>query len=267
MKRISVGLAADASLLSAGGGVDVIVLPELVDGGYAALTAGRGKHREGDIFLKTVRAMSGRRPMTIVAGSVALEGKSGNVTNSAIVFSRGRQIHRYDKIHLFRPTGDHRFFVPGRAFGAFTFRSRSTPVKAGVIICYDLRFPELVRALARERIEILFVPARWPRIRDAAWRTLLRARAIENQIVVVGCNARGAEGGYSYAFDPFGREIFSGRRSGGGKFQRFVVDVDLIRLAHRHHRNIEEARVLREIRFPRRLRPTDDRPKAVRPSR
>lgn len=271
MKRVSIGLGFDVSLLSAPGrlarGLDVCVFPELLDGGYAAIAAGRGRHREGDAFLTQAQSLSARGSMAVVAGSVLLEGRGGRATNSTLVFWRGKRIHRYDKIHLFRPAGDHRFFEGGDGFGVFSFRAGGVTVRAGVIICYDLRFPELIRALARRGIEILFVPARWPRSRDAAWRTLLRARAIENQIIVIGCNARGREGGYSYAFDPFGGEVFSGRKAGGGQMHRFTVDLELIRRAHRHHRNIAEARLLREIRYPRRLRRVVVRSGGIRSNR
>jgi hypothetical protein len=61
--------------------------------------------------------------------------------------------------------------------------------------------------------------------------------------------------------------VFSGRKAGGGRLHRFTVDLDLIRQAHRHHRNIEEARILREIRYPRRLRRVVARPGGIRSSR
>ena len=66
--------------------------------------------------------------------------------------------------------------------------------------------------LAREGIQLLLVPARWPAVRDDAWQTLLKARAIENQIFVAGCDAADSEGGYSYVFDPMGRLLLSSRQ-------------------------------------------------------
>jgi predicted amidohydrolase len=112
-------------------------------------------------------------------------------------------------------------------------------IEAAVILCYDLRFPDLTRLLARAGARILFVPARWPVIRDRAWRSLLRARAIENQIFVVGCNGRGKEGGYSYAVDPFGTEIYSSRSR--GKPPLVVCDLSLLVKARAHHDNLREA--------------------------
>jgi omega-amidase len=260
MRRLRVGLSFDSSWLEGSGvtrtlrGIDVLVFPELVDGGYAALEAGRGSHTMGDPFLERFRRLTGSISLACVAGSVLLRGRGGAKTNSVLVYQSGKLIHRYDKIHLFRPTGDARFFDPGGALGGFTFSAAGTTVKAGVVICYDLRFPELIRALAKEGIDVLFVPARWPRVRDAAWRTLLRARAMENQVFVVGCDARGSEGGHSYVFDPFGREIFSTRRLKASRLQRCDVDLDRIAEARKHHFNLREARLLGSIRFPRRVR-------------
>jgi omega-amidase len=183
-----------------------------------------------------------------VAGSVALPGGKGTMTNSALVFSRGRTIHRYDKIHLFRPCNDHVYFAAGRTTGTFVVRAADgTRIRAGVEICFDLRFPELARVMALQGMVILFVPARWPRKRDDAWRTLLKARAIENQIFVVGCNASGEEGGNSYVFDPSGEELLS--TTGDPGVPLHTVEIDLGRLTHarRLHRNLEEAVLLRKL--------------------
>jgi predicted amidohydrolase len=99
---------------------------------------------------------------------------------------------------------------------------------------------------------ILFVPARWPRKRDDAWRTLLKARAIENQIFVVGCNAVGEEGGNSYVFDPSGEELLS--TTGDPEVPHHTVGIDLGRIAfaRRLHRNLEEAVLLRRLAGKRR---------------
>ena len=154
-------------------------------------------------------------------------------------------MHRYDKIHLFKPTLDHKYFSRGKAARTFTLKGGSVRLKAGVIICYDLRFPELIRALALQGIQILFVPARWPKARDDAWQTLLKARAIENQIFVVGCNALGSEGGYSYAFDPLGTMIFSNRTKPRSKVGKFRIDLERLATAQRLHRSIRDAVLLR----------------------
>lgn len=235
-------------------GVDLLVFPELLDGGYAALMAGRGEHVLRDEFTEKFRRLTVAAPVTCVAGSVRLKGSSGRRHNSSLVYRAGRLVHRYDKIHLFRPAGDHRFFSPGETFRPFTLGFAGGTVSAGLILCYDLRFPELARGLALRGIQILIVPARWPRIRDGAWRTLLRARAIENQIFVVGCNARGEEGGHSYVIDPLGREVFSSRRGKRRVMDIVEIDLDQLGAARAYHRNVAEARLLHSLNFPARIR-------------
>jgi len=255
-ERIRLALGADQRLVDRNRGlrrVDAVVFPELLDGGYAALERGRGTHTAGDAFWQSMAEASERLATTIVAGSVRLSGADGHATNTSLVFSGGRLRHRYDKIHLFRPAGDVRFFTPGRSAGTFALPG-SRRRRAAVILCYDLRFPELVRGLALQGAEVLFVPARWPATRDLAWRTLLRARAIENQLFVVGCNAPDREGGRSYVYGPAGEELFAGRLLPRLKSVRVVLEMRLLDRARRLHRSLGEAVLLKETAFPRWMR-------------
>jgi omega-amidase len=233
----------------------VILLPELLDRGYAALKQGDGIHTTDDEYVGLFRDVSRRAHCTCIAGSLAIRDTQGSLANSSLVFRNGTRIHKYDKIHLFPPGGDTRFFRAGIGNNVFTVSVGKKRVRAGVIICYDLRFPELVRMLAKGGMQVLFVPARWPLVRDDAWQTLLKARAIENQIFVVGCNALGKEGGFSYVFDPLGRLVMSTRDNPEEALIDVQLDLDLIREAHALHRNLQDAVLLKEIRFPaRRLR-------------
>lgn len=235
-------------------GLDLLILPELADGGYAALAGGAPPHQPADPYFSSFKELTRQHPLCCVAGSACVTSSSGRRTNSSLVFQRGRMIHRYDKIHLFRPTGDTKFFSPGESFSSFTFRAGGRRLRAGVVICYDLRFPELVRAIAREGVQLLVVPARWPAIRDEAWQALLKARAIENQLFVLGCNALGAEGGYSYAFDPLGQMVFSSRKRKGKSLLSFALDLEALKAARRLHNNLREAVLLHKTSFPTRLK-------------
>jgi predicted amidohydrolase len=81
--------------------------------------------------------------------------------------------------------------------------------RLGVAICYDLRFPELFRKLALAGAEIVCLPAEWPKPRQEHWKTLLRARAIENQLFVIAANCCGVQGkldffGLSQLISPLG---------------------------------------------------------------
>jgi predicted amidohydrolase len=172
-----------------------------------------------------------------------------------MVYRNGKLLHRYDKIHLFGPGGDTRYFDAGSGNRVFSFPVGKGRVNAGVIICYDLRFPELTRMLARDGLHVLFVPARWPLVRDDAWQTLLKARAIENQIFVVGCNAGGKEGGYSYVFDPLGKSIVNTRENPEIPTLDATLDLDVIRQSHALHENLRDAVLLQQTRFPKKVKP------------
>ena len=88
-----------------------------------------------------------------MAGSVA-NRKGGGYYNTAYVFDRtGAVVAEYDKTHLFTPSGEHQSFRPGSHTCRFTLEGRS----CGLIICYDIRFPELTRTLTLEGVDLLFV--------------------------------------------------------------------------------------------------------------
>ncbi|MER3523293.1 MAG: hypothetical protein C4326_04315 [Ignavibacteria bacterium] len=228
--------------------LDALVFPELLDGGYAALKRGLSPHTPNDPLLTIIREASERFPCTIIAGTVYYHDGTDSPTNTTLVFSRGKLIHRYDKIHLFKPTDDHVFFRSGKPVArTFKLATRAGTLRAGVVICYDLRFPELVRVMASKGMQVLFVPARWPAERDLAWRTLLLARAIENQIFVLGCNARDIEGGRSYAFDPLGEKLFLSPPSQASLLS--VCELDLAKLSHARtlHSNLQDAIFLKAV--------------------
>jgi predicted amidohydrolase len=83
--------------------------------------------------------------------------------------------------------------------------------KIGLSICYDLRFPELYRLYAKEKVDVMINIANWPVTRIEHWKTLLKARAIENQFYMIGVNRTGDDPQYNYCgatavFDPLGNE-------------------------------------------------------------
>lgn len=243
------------SLAALSAPADVVVFPELVCGGYAALRTTGRYYGQAEADVQAFRAFSRRVHATCIAGSLPFAGERGRRTNTSLVFHDGRLAHRYDKIHLFRPAGEDRFFTPGRTLGTFRAGPRPAGLRAGIVICYDLRFPELIRFLAREGMDILFVPARWPAVRDDAWQTLLKARAIENQIFVVGCNAQGDEGGESYVFGPGGEQVFSTREAGVAPYHRVRIDTERLEGVRAPLRYMDDARILERLTVPGRVRP------------
>lgn len=191
---------------------EVIVLPEMWNTGYALSEVHELADEGGSIERKWLQEYAGRYKVNIVAGSIS-EIIDGQIYNSMYVFNKeGAEVARYAKMHLFRLMDEEKYLASGQEAVTFSFEGNWT---AGASICYDIRFPELGRTLALHGAKVLFVPAEWPHPRLHHWRTLLMARAIENQMYVVSCNRVGVSGdtsffGHSMIIDPWGEIVTEG---------------------------------------------------------
>ena len=189
----------------AGEGVQLVLLPEMWATGFAYRQLCELAQRTSEL-VDELADLSLRYGMTIV-GSLP-EPHENKVYNTAYVIDRGELKGKYRKIHLFSLMQEDRSFDAGDQW----LLVDTSVGKLGVFICYDLRFPELARRLAVEGAEILVVPGEWPKPRQEHWRTLLRARAIENQLFVVAANCCGLVGkldffGMSMIIDPKGEVL------------------------------------------------------------
>lgn len=185
---------------------DVIVLPEMWNTGFFPHeNLAELSDKNGEATKKLMSALSEKYNVNIVAGSVA-NVKDEKVWNTAYIFSRdGECIAEYDKTHLFTPMNEDGFFEKGTHLCRFTLDGNA----CGIIICYDIRFPELTRSLTLDGLDFLFVVAQWPDIRIPHLDTISRARAIENQMFVATCNSCGKAGATTYGgnsviYDPWG---------------------------------------------------------------
>jgi predicted amidohydrolase len=168
-------------------GAQLAVLPEMWSGGFAykklaELAAATPR------VLDVVALLSAELGLTVV-GSLP-EQVGDKVCNTAYVTDRGELVGSYRKLHLFSLMNEHEHIAAGD-------RSAVVPTsigRLGLTVCYDLRFPELFRKLALDGAEIICLPGEWPAPRQLHWRTLLRARAIENQCFVVAANCCGRQG-------------------------------------------------------------------------
>lgn len=188
---------------------DVIVLPEAWNTGFfpredlPALC-----DRDCARVKSELGALAKRYGVNLVAGSVS-NLRDGKIYNTACVFDRtGACIAEYDKTHLFTPMGEDEFYTPGDHLCRFTLDG----VSCGLLICYDIRFPELTRSLTVDGLDLLFVVSQWPKVRAFHLRTLITARAIENQMFLACCNSCGAAGetkygGGSVILDPWGATL------------------------------------------------------------
>lgn len=192
---------------------DVVVLPETWSTGFFPADLDACADRDGQRTKAVFSALARELGLHIVAGSVASRRADG-FYNTAYVFDRsGRLAAEYDKTHGFTPSGEREAFQGGSRLCRFTLEGK----RCGLIICYDIRFPELTRTMALEGLDLLFVPAQWPAKRTMHLETLARARAIENQMFLALCNSAASDtlcGGHSAIIDPWGEYL---ARAGEGE--------------------------------------------------
>lgn len=188
-------------------GSHLVVFPELWSTGYALE---RGKELAAELnsgIFAHMTSLSVQNKIAFV-GSM-LEKRGVHVSNSAaVIFPNGKIAGVYRKIHLFRLMDEDRWLQPGNAPLLQPFPWGD----CGIAICYDLRFPELFRKYAVQGAKMMILPAEWPIERIEHWRTLVIARAIENQCYVVAVNACGYTGGttfggHSMVVDPWGKIV------------------------------------------------------------
>ena len=212
-------VAARLTKAAADSGAQLAVLPEYfclmglkdTDKVNAREAAGSGPIQE------RLAAMAQESNIFLVAGTIPLEAKESNkVLNTSLVFDPvGKQIARYDKIHLFGfQTETERYeesetIAAGSQPGQFAIRLNEVDWRFGLSICYDLRFPELYRSLGQVDCHIIPAAFTYTTGKDH-WEILLRARAIENQCYVLASAQGGIHlnqrrtWGESMLIDPWG---------------------------------------------------------------
>jgi len=185
---------------AAAAGAGWVVFPESFLHGYT-------RHVDPARVRAALEAVSGAHSgVTVFAGSFSEERR-----NRMTVWKAGRELARYDKVHLFPPNGELEIWEPGDRYVAVEVDGW----RAGLVNCNDLRFPEQARALRLgAHCTVLVVVGWWPWRRDWVWRTLLQARAIENACWVVGCCVAASEwrgerfaGAGNHVFDPLGEPV------------------------------------------------------------
>ncbi|HEY4528730.1 MAG TPA: amidohydrolase [Luteimonas sp.] len=170
---------------------DLVLLPETFTSGFSNDAIDAAEDMDGP----TVRWMREQAAAlgAVVSGSVQL--RDGDAVYNRMLWMRPDGTHaQYDKRHLFTYAGEHERYAPGRERLVVELRGwRINP-----LVCYDLRFPVFARntldADGRPAFDLQLYVANWPAARAYAWKTLLRARAIENVCYVAGLNRVGRDG-------------------------------------------------------------------------
>ena len=213
---------ANAAALSA----DIVVFPEMSDTGYdmPKIVRTASSWDEGPVV--ALRRAAKESGLNIIAG--VSERAESDVYNAVVVIDRqGEIVVRYRKTHLITaaPIFEHEFLRAGDSL--CTAQLEGTII--GLMTCYDLRFPEMARALALQGAKVIFVPAAWPLVRLPHWTCLTAARAIENQVFLIAIGRIGSDGGPAFSgtstiYNPYGVILASASQI----HERIIIaDVDL----------------------------------------
>jgi len=188
---------------------DLIIFPEMTLTGFSMNTDLISESPDQSNTLDFFTGQSKRNSIAIAFGVVLR--KDEKATNNLIILDkRGTLLANYSKIHPFSFSGENNYYTGGDELGSCCLAN----AEIGLSICYDIRFPEIFQALSKSCNLILTI-ANWPEKRIKHWNTLLEARAIENQIFMIGVNRTGTDGNNlryvksSVVFDPAGEKIES----------------------------------------------------------
>ena len=193
--------------------VDLLLLPEMSLTGFSMNTEKTKECKKETVC--RIQELAGQYHMAIGAGWVKDLGTT--CENHYSIVSPEGELLDYAKIHPFSYGEESLHFRGGETLPLCMYRD----FRIGVQICYDLRFPEPFQILSK-KADLIVVPANWPASRREHWDTLLRARAIENQVYVAGVNCAGSMGGQYYSGDsvlyrPDGTNVPAGRKMLSGK--------------------------------------------------
>ncbi len=209
-------------------GPDILVLPETWNTGfYISHKLKPLADVNGERTIRLCSSFARKHHVNIVAGSSAvLVGE--DVYNRSFIFDReGNIVDSYDKIHGFSYAHEPVFFKGGDHLVSFHLDGLS----CSMVLCYDVRFPELVRrSVLESHADLFFIPAAWPEARLFHWTLLNQARAVENQVYLCAVNQGGLSGKTQYAgnsalLDPWGNDICRLGREEGIAFGEIDTDV------------------------------------------
>lgn len=187
---------------------ELLIFPEMTLTGFTMNASEMSENKDG-LSAKFFSQLAITHNINVFAGIIQ-KSKSKNFNSLVHVAKDGKIKQSYRKIHPFSFSNEDKFYTKGTNLSI----AEVDGWRIGLSICYDLRFPELYRLYAKEGVNLIINIANWPDARIEHWRTLLRARAIENQCYVAGVNRVGNDkklhySGFSSVFDPMGKEIVS----------------------------------------------------------
>lgn len=188
--------------------IDLLIFPEMTLTGFTMKSDKFTEDLTGASFL-FFSSLAKEKKCAVMYGVIE-KGKRKNFNTLVHLNNQGKIITTYRKIHPFSYSKENIFYGKGKEI----ITTKVKGLRIGLSICYDLRFPELYRFHAKEKVHLIVDIANWPDTRIEHWRALLKARAIENQCYTIGVNRVGDDpklhyNGFSSVFDPMGNEIVS----------------------------------------------------------
>ena len=188
----------------------LLVFPELTLTGFTMRSTELAEDLNGaSVFFYKELALN--KNAHVIAGLIEQDGQK--FYNTLVhIDNTGKLKTSYRKIHPFSYSTEDQHYSRGTETVVTQIEDGQVSWKTGLSVCYDLRFPELYRYYGKQKVHLIINIANWPDTRIEHWRTLLKARAIENQCYVAGVNRVGKDpklnyNGYSSVFDPMGNEI------------------------------------------------------------
>jgi predicted amidohydrolase len=204
---------------------NAVAFPEMFNTGFSMNISNITEDENGETD-SALSEMAKKYNIYVIAGFQIKKHGEEKGRNMAAVYNRkGVRIASYTKIHPFSYAGEDKYYIAG----ADTVIFEVDGMPSSIFICYDLRFPEVFRMVAKD-VQAIFVIANWPSSRKEHWDVLLKARAIENQCFIIGINRTGTDGngicyhGASHVFDPSGNEICKGNETDEFLIREFNPD-------------------------------------------
>ncbi|MBR1457146.1 MAG: carbon-nitrogen hydrolase family protein [Oscillospiraceae bacterium] len=220
---------------AAAGGAQIVVLPEMYNTPYSKSYFRQAARLGHEDAVAAMSAWARENGVILVGGSIPEVTEDGMYNTCFVFDEEGRQIAKHRKVHLFE------IDVPGMRFSEkknftegceiTTFETRYGTM--GAAVCFDVRFPELFRAMAVRGAKIIFLPAQFNmRTGPAHWELAIRSRAVDNELFMVAASTARYEGfdytcwGHSMVSDPFGMVLAEADETE----QILYADVDLARV-------------------------------------
>jgi len=187
-KKANLKFCEDYIVRASQSGVELIIFPEMTLTGFSININETSEIEENSETIVKFKDLAKQYKIAILFG-VVIKNNDKALNKSIFIDNNGNILGKYSKIHPFSFSGEDKYFNAGDKLSIIEYQNH----KIGLTICYDLRFPELYSAYAKE-CDVIVNIANWPKKRINHWNILLKARAIENQLFIIGVNRIGIDG-------------------------------------------------------------------------